>query len=270
MKNKIYFIQAINNKDIESVKCFLKYSTFNPACFNNYALNHSAKNGCLEIVKLLLQDYRIDPSLNNNKALSCAADSNSFEIFKLILKDKRVNPSDNDNYALATSSLNGNLEMVKLLLSDPRSFIQCEEKSIINASKNNHTKVVNILLKDGRADPDAYSGVAIISSVERSRSDIFNLLVDDNRLSTLSLQHSFLAATENGELDMVKKLLLFKDIDLTYEDNIAIKSAYDNQHFDIVQLLGKNDKVKKLLLVDAPYIQKYLNLNKIKESIKSF
>lgn len=85
--------------------------------------------------------------------------------------------------------------------------------AICFASKRDHHKVVQLLLKDARIDPSADSNSAV------------NM------------------ASENGYSEVVKLLLQHPKVDPSAMENKAIRKATENGHLEVVQLLLQDSRV---------------------------
>ena len=149
------------------------------------------------------------------------------EIVKLLLQDSRVNPGTCSNYALRVASELGHLEVVK------------------------------ILLLDSRVNPTAYANAAIKVASERGHSEIVKLLIPRTDLSHITSgkilnlakeisnenMEKFKLAIRNGDLDMVKILLLDNQFDPSYDSNHAIRVASKQGHMEIVKILLLDPRV---------------------------
>jgi hypothetical protein len=69
----------------------------NPGSYDNYALRHASKNGCVEIVKLLLEDPNVDPNAESGSSLIHAAANGHYEIVKMLFENDRTT----EGYAIA-------------------------------------------------------------------------------------------------------------------------------------------------------------------------
>jgi hypothetical protein len=87
----------------------------NPNSYDNYALRHASKNGCVEIVKLLLEDSNVDPNAESGSSLIHAAANGHYEIVKMLFENNRIT----EGYAIAivVSVMSGHTDVTKYLLT---------------------------------------------------------------------------------------------------------------------------------------------------------
>ena len=76
--------------------------------------------------------------------------------------------------------------------------------------------------------------------------------------------------SEQGNIKVVNALLTFNDIDPSDFRNLAIRNAYSNKHFDIVDLLWSLEEVKESLKEDDFNLYQTLFHEKTINNIKNF
>jgi ankyrin repeat protein len=133
------FNAAVKNNDVEKVKLLLKKMFFNPAIYNDYAIEISSKNGYTEIVKLLLEDKRVNPAPNfHNYPLVYASLHGHTDIVDLLLKDKRVNPTADNNYSISLAFRNKHEDVVALLWNNQsvKNTLEKSDAATYNAISN--------------------------------------------------------------------------------------------------------------------------------------
>eukprot|EP01117_Protostelium_nocturnum_P020029 TRINITY_DN8839_c0_g1_i1.p2 TRINITY_DN8839_c0_g1~~TRINITY_DN8839_c0_g1_i1.p2 ORF type:complete len:315 (+),score=39.68 TRINITY_DN8839_c0_g1_i1:1294-2238(+) len=112
-----------------------------------------------EALKVLLKDDRIDPSLDQNAVLRVLCHDGSFfalEICPILLFHSKVSPGDKHNEALSNAALCRNDKLVKMLLKDPR--VDPEDRWGHNYLKSEYVRRMKAELKDeeekvGRKEP---------------------------------------------------------------------------------------------------------------------
>jgi ankyrin repeat protein len=200
-------------------------------------------------VRSLLKDPRINPSIGTNNAIRIASRKGFKEIVEILLKDNRVNPSARNNEAIRLASKRGHKEVVKMLLQDHRINLNeairyaSTHKTLLWASKNNHSKIVDALLKDD-VDPMVNNNEAIRVAIEnghketvevflRSRAEPYGMYKIDDRFIMR-------VACKNGQKEIVQMLL--KDPYVRFSDyhDEAIHLASQNGHKEIVKILQQD------------------------------
>jgi hypothetical protein len=221
------FFDAIKDRNTEMVRLLLLDPNFNPAENDNKALREASETGNTDVVELLLAykgNYIIYPEANNNEAIREASKNGHTEVVRLLLeydgKYYKTDPylTQSDNKLIRSASKRGldQYEAHRFLdyhrkshgyyLIDPGAN---NNEAIREASKNGHTKVVELLLKDRRVNPN-----------EALRD-----------------------ASKNGHIKVVKLLLKDRRVNPTVNNNEALREANKNGHTRVVQLLLKDDRV---------------------------
>jgi ankyrin repeat protein len=111
----------------------------------------ACQNGRIEIVKFLLQIEMVQTLGDINSGLLHAATGGYFEIVELLSKNSRV---DADTLNLAFR----------------------------NACLKNHTRVVDVLLKDSRIEPDYNDNDALVQAVTEWKFELAHILMNDSRV----------------------------------------------------------------------------------------
>lgn len=173
----------------------------------NILLYQACREGRLEFVK----SFTGDPSLDNNLAIRRASEYGHLEIVKFLLENEKVDPSDGNNYALQM------------------------------ACRNGHTKVVELLLKDGRVNPADMRNYALKIASQYGHLEIVKLLLETEPLDFYN--ESLRNAAEYGHLEIVK--LLSTKFNPSFPENLALKDAYLNKHFDVVKFLLNDRRVQE-------------------------
>jgi hypothetical protein len=109
-------IKAVQNNNVDAIKCLLKVEYIDPALNDNEPLIRAIKNNSSALFELLLKDPRVNPAARNNLAVRIATSKNKTDMLQLLLADPRVNPSDMDNDALIKAAYMNNHDSAKMLL----------------------------------------------------------------------------------------------------------------------------------------------------------
>src|SRR5690606_17579741 len=126
-------------------------------------------------------DYLWKYLMQRDYNISHGTKSDYITLYKFYKLYHRFNMSD-INYVLLAASRNGHTEVVRLLLRDSR--IDNSDKlyyAIKCASEIGYTDIVRLLLQDGRVDPSVNNNELIVYANGRNNSDIVKLLLQDSR-----------------------------------------------------------------------------------------
>jgi ankyrin repeat protein len=224
------FFDAIKNRDTKMVQLLLLNPNLNPAENDNKAFRYASETGNTDVVELLLAykgNYIIYPEAKNNEAIREASKNGHTEVVKLLLEyDGKYYKTDpyltvSDNKLIRSASKRG------LSQNEARKVLDChserhgnggyyaidpgakDNEAINEASKNGHTEVVELLLKDRRVNPN----------------------------------EAIREASKNGHIKVVKLLLKDRRVNPTVKDNESLREANKNGHTRVVQLLLKDDRV---------------------------
>lgn len=159
----------------------------------------------------------------------CYKIKNETYVQKLIIENKLNNGNGSNNYnkILKWASRCGCTETIRLLLSSYSKEVNPSEKSsytIRKASKYGHVKIVELLLKDNRADPSAYNNDAIVDASKRGYVEIVDLLLKDKRVNPcLSTKSALILACLNGHFEVVKLILKHKKVNAFVLNDFAVR-----------------------------------------------
>lgn len=230
-RNKL-LIKAATSGNFTSVNWLLHESGINPAADNNAAIKSAAARGHAKIVNLLLLDGRADPTAGNSIVIRDAAKRGHVEIVDLLLRDGRADPTAVDNYAIRKAAQNGHVDVVELLLT----HVHPPKSMIVQVSRNGRTKIVELLLQDGRADP---SGNAVIGwAIWGGHHKIVELLLQDSRVD-LDVNYAISMAISCGHVGIIK--MLFADPRVAPN---ALTLAVHFRQERIVRMLLQQDSVE--------------------------
>lgn len=164
----------------------------------------------------------------------------STEIFNLI-KTTKLNLSFDKNDLLSFCINHDYIELVKFLLKkvDPSNL------DIYPAIQNGDTRMIKILLEDGRMNP---SGSEILcTAVSKNNVEIVKMLLDDPRV--LADDEALYVAYEYNNPKIFELILKEPTIDPTGDDNSIIDNVFDRIDYykEIAKLLIKDKRVRRIL-----------------------
>jgi hypothetical protein len=176
--------------------------------------------------------------MNNQKKFNKAIINMNYDKIKELILLPDVDPCDNDNLALFYIAENGNLQLIKLILSHKSINPSISDNfAIQQACQYGKTQIVEHLLKDKRVTPTCWG---LLTSAQQGYFDIVSLLIKDDR------------------------------VNLIFDSNYAIISAFENGMDNVVNLLWSFKKVKESLKIDDNEIYNELSTKNIKEKMEHF
>ena len=210
--------------------------------FDSMPLYYAATSGNPHIVKLLLSVREIK---GFDDALLVASEKGFADVVKLLLVDGRANPKYRDTH---NSYYNTN----PAYRSSKPHYVY---DSLQIASQNGHTDVVNLLLRDGRADPTARKYRAIILAHDKHQYPTLERLLLDSRIDPIiKLNMGLIIASFYGQADRVRSLLADSRTNPSTGHNEALRHAIDRGHSSVVQLLSEDGRLDKdgRKMIDGP------------------
>jgi ankyrin repeat protein len=124
------------------------------------------------------------------------------ERVKELLKNG-VDPTVFENASIRIASFSGYTKIVELLLQDGRADPTVDDNAPIrNASCNGHTEIVELLLRDGRVDPTAQNNFVLRRACMYSHTKVVEILLQDGRVEATD------QAIKNARTDEIKEMLL--------------------------------------------------------------
>lgn len=206
--------------------------------------DYACTKGYVEVVKLLLNDYKVDPSDYSNYAIRGAISEGCEQVVKLLLKDERVNPNACSGFPISEAIEKGYTNTIKVLLNDKRvDFTFYNEDSIVSVSKWNKKKILELLLKDGRTNPNLNHNAALEWAHFRGYVEIARLLLNDERV------YHYL------ETDFIRKVCVQKSLEIL---KLLLENDKINMDFHLKQL-GKKEENKEIIKFLLEYKKKISN-----------
>jgi len=243
---------------------------------NDSALSTAAKEGFTDIMKILLDQPGVDINIKDNwyyTPLYHAIERDNPEIVKLLLDKSNVKEENslkgNINYefqdgntVLTLAAEKGNPDIMRMLLDYPGIDINFKTyKGLIpltQAMKHNKPMIVEMMLsrEDTRLDIiDDENESALHYSCDSNYVDCVRLFLNDKRCTEIIVNHNvpnrcgypsapLLCAAYEGNIEIVKMLLEFPDIDLNViweaEGYTALLIALYCRHNEVAKLLLTN------------------------------
>lgn len=206
-----------------------------------------------QIIKMILEHP--DTKLSMNSLVFQATKLNlENEIIKLI-KDKKLDPTSKNSILFVWAVGMCDPKLVDFLLNVVKIDPTVDKESVTEAlavsiargkmyedkGMSDPNKVPRLLLKDKRIDPSLDSNRAIRIAAQFGNEEMFDLLMSDKRVDP----------SAEGVIDERP------------ESNYALKQAFVNKHYTIVNKLLADKRVLKKLSKDE--LQRYTNI--VKESL---
>lgn len=141
---------------------------------------------------------------------------------------------------------NGRDDIVRWMLARYDFGIEGNNSAICAASAGNSSKVMRLLLDDGRFDPSACCGTPIGWACGEANVDIVRMLLDDPRVDpSVDSNYAIIKAADNGRIDVVKMLLADPRVDPSDRNNSAIRRARVRCDDDMMGLLLSDKRVRE-------------------------
>jgi ankyrin repeat protein len=194
-----------------------------------------------------------------------AINDNDISKVKELLKDPQINPEQEHSWSLRYACSFGRYNIVKLLLedgrADPTVFIQSCVKI---ASEENHPRILRLLLKDTRVIPESDENYALEIAAAYGNFTCFKLLLNDERTSAYNNEkksyESLLLASDKGHFDIVNLLLKDKKIRYSKDVDQAFRNAFSERHYKTSILFLYKKCLKKEIKLDEDGIFKTFKL----------
>jgi hypothetical protein len=187
-------------------------------------LIEAVKNGHFAEVERLLRDPIVTPAYNDNIIIKLAAENGHLEIVQLLLRDPRVDPCNMTREKFNPAITKG---------KDKRDAYTSNETGPENApvnlaTKNGHTKVVEVLLKDQRVNQTNDHHETIKYAAKLGWLEIVNLLLTNSNADPLEENHAA-HRVANGRIYYIESCA-----GMFSRNNNAISLAAAHNHFAIV------------------------------------
>jgi ankyrin repeat protein len=197
--------------------------------FGETALVLGASSGHKEVVRVLIADDSVDFHSTNrwgNNGLSCAAANGHKAVVELLLSDRRTNPNATNFRPGRNTALM--FVRLRLLFTQPLKLIYPNSTLAAlaqQAAHSGHTGVVEMLLADGRADPnlrDFDGDTAFSIAVVASHVEVARLLLADERVNpNIADMHGVTAvgvAASHTDASIMELIVGNRRVDLNLQD----------------------------------------------------
>lgn len=212
-----------------------------------------------------LENTDTDPNLKTffgTTALDLACKYKHYDLVKLLLEHKNIilnKQSDSDVKSLMSCvtpfyqvCYDGNIEIVKLFIDHP-NLCPSREAAILAAAESksiNKYKIIKMLIDDGRFDPNYCGNIVgpLHMACITNDVELFNILINECTTIDINLKKYFntplMYACEHGNMNMVKRLLEFENIELHNAlYSYCRKSENIDNDLDILRLLMEHPKM---------------------------
>ncbi|KAJ3294042.1 hypothetical protein HDU79_011625 [Rhizoclosmatium sp. JEL0117] len=236
---------ACELEHIEVVDICLKNPLIDVSGHRNAALDvaHASRNS--HIVKLLLKDPRFD-RMNFQRGityLNLLCLYGMYEELQSWILDPRIDPSVDNSLALYLGVDVGHLEIVDILLSDGRA--NPNDRNVLQwGAKKGRVGIVERILQDSRVDPSLHNNFALLSAVGENHTPVIQRLLSDSRINVTRDDNAlFIEACRCRFMPLIKALLLDGRSDPTARENQALKHAIRHHHSLVIDTLLADPRI---------------------------
>lgn len=198
---------------------------------DDYILKKASLNGSFEIVELLIENGA-NIHAENEKALILASRYRRTKILKLLIDNGSNIHIDND-YPLRYASKDGYIEIVEILIINGANIHSEDDQALKWAANNNRLDVVKLLINYGSNIND---GSFLIVPSMKGYFEIVKILIENGANIHYNNDTALKIASLYGHLKIVK-LLIENGAKI---NNTALKWAYENKHYKVINFLEKN------------------------------
>eukprot|EP00818_Percolomonas_sp_WS_P009392 CAMPEP_0117439972 /NCGR_PEP_ID=MMETSP0759-20121206/2836_1 /TAXON_ID=63605 /ORGANISM="Percolomonas cosmopolitus, Strain WS" /LENGTH=616 /DNA_ID=CAMNT_0005231695 /DNA_START=97 /DNA_END=1947 /DNA_ORIENTATION=+ len=187
------------------------------------------------------------PALNLHKYLRIAMEKAQHEIVEYLLQPfLGLDPRVETRFGIFWAAKNNHVRLMRVLLRDKRLDPSAgNDKSIVVASEEGHCDIVCDLLKDRRVDPGKQHSYALRIAAKRGWSNIVEQMLNHEKVDPIYNadykdvigRGALQWASEFGHVKIVQLLLADKRALAAAEHNYAIRMAAKNGHAEICRLL---------------------------------
>ncbi len=187
------------------------------------------KNDNVNNIEFLLNCCNdIDINYNNGQALCVAIDDGNINIIKFLIRECQASSSI-DNYPFCSACNVGRMDVIQYLYEECQ--IPIIELYLQQAAYSGNLNVLKYLIdKNGKV-----TTFVVIMGIKSNKSYIIDYLL--TFYEDINFDDVFVTAAQMGNLKLVIFLLENKNIDITYQNYLAICVAADNNQIEIVKYL---------------------------------
>ena len=202
------------------------------------AMEKSIINGHLNIAEYVLatekepEQWLIDDALN-----VCATVGQTELAKKFIAKGADIHNQADQSFRNAATS--GQAETLKFFFE--QGSFGPDSETFIDSARNGHTKVVELLLKQG-ADIHTKNDDALVWAAARGHAETVEFLLDNGANINAQGKGSVLCAARNGHNDVLD-VVLNRGIDIFDQKECPINEAIYNNHLSVAQNIIINHNI---------------------------
>lgn len=194
------------------------------------AMEKSIINGHTNIAEYVLDTEKEPEQWLIDDALNVCAKLGQTELAKkFIAKGADIHNQADQPFRNAAS--NGQAETLKYFLE--QGSFRPDSETFIDSARNGHTKVVELLLKQG-ADIHAKDDDALVWAAAHGHSETATLLLDNGANINAQGREAVLWAARNGHNDVLD-VFLKRGIDIFDQNECPVNEAIYNNHLSVAQ-----------------------------------
>ncbi|CEO97771.1 hypothetical protein PBRA_005885 [Plasmodiophora brassicae] len=255
---------AASNGDLDLVELFLTgIPCINASERDNWAFVNAAANGYTRVCRRLLQEPGVSVAGQRHNAIVYAAMYNHYEsvlragivyvalflimtlrTLRFLLDCPGADPGAQQGAALCWSASNGHTRIVRLLVEDGRVPVNSRDGApLIRAAENGHLETCKVLLEAG-ADPGLRESESLIFAVKYGHVDVVVLLAEHEAVDA-SAQNckALMTAASQGNLRILEALASRNDTGIRSRGSKALAIAASRGSVGIVDYLLRNADV---------------------------
>lgn len=290
---KKLFFTAVMEGRLLVVKCLLKNRLIHADIDDNHAICLAAEHGQAAIVSYLLTDPSVNPRVKESRPLVLAAANGHLEVVQSLLANKGFDPTANKRikYMAIHAACQKNHPLVfKLLLSKASTrysnpllwsckhgYVEVAKHSLETtttmyfidealkiAVKNANVAILDLLLKDGRAQlkpiikrddtyrislPARHYPCIISKTAEEGQTEMVQRLLADERINPArNSNFPIIMAASNGHAETVKVLLAdgrANPVKKNKESRSAVTEAVTYEQLEVIRVLLEDPRISK-------------------------
>lgn len=212
MYNCIYMVKYLHSKNKLENSDFI----FNKAC----------ELGYLDIVKFLYSSVQTHVDYDELFVYMC--EINNLEIAQWIYYDVRINSTGN-NKSFVLACKHGNIDMIEWLVSTGVDIYSENGEGIVNAYVNGHREATDFLYEMHISTDFFTRGNDFENLCKDDKLEMIKYVCDKAGKDIITVR-SFIAACENGNLELAKFLYSYGDIDIDENYNLILSKICRHQN----------------------------------------
>ncbi|KAJ3329251.1 hypothetical protein HDU76_008304 [Blyttiomyces sp. JEL0837] len=236
--------QALGNAarrgHLQIVKTLAMVPGINAGARIDYAIRSAAQEKHYDIVKFLTAHFGVDVGVEYNYVLAIVAEHGDLDMVKFLVGLPGVDPTASRNDALRRAASQGHLEVVKFLLTLPGVDIRSNDDEVFTrASSQGHLEIIRIWLLHSGVSASRISERFLSQAISGGHLDIVKLLVEFLGVDVTANNNKALRDLVNmgGKAEIFNYLMGFPGVDLSSIDSDPITRAVLSGQADILKLL---------------------------------